>query len=194
MGSYEEHLKIVADIVGWIYVICWFLCGFPQIYTNWRRKSSIGLSYDSMVYSTLGASTYTAYTLAVFFDKALQDTLLEHAKQSSPVKLTDVVFALVALVITWITNIQIFIYEKGSQRVSRQCIVISVILSIAIAISCVLSQQDVFSWIVTLEFCGYIKAGFSLLMVSRNFMFIFRFQSVSIDALTFWASEHTLHG
>ena len=150
-------LEAVADVVGWGYFIAWTASFYPQIFENWRRKSVVGFSFDMLAYFLLSYVTYVVYNVTVYFDLDIQRELLGGSDQSSPVKLTDVVFAVVAFICTTIQGIQCLIYERGTQKVDRTTLATCSLTLLGWAVLSALAAVKVCSWLLVLEYCGYVK-------------------------------------
>ena len=159
-------LITVADIVGWGYFLSWTVSFFPQIYENWRRKCVVGFSFDMWAYFFLSYITYMIYNVTVYFDpKAIMSNL----DQDNPVKLTDVVFSIVAFACTTTQGIQCLMYDRGSQEIHRSTIAICAGCLLALVVLTVLSLFGILgSWFVVLQYCGYVKFIVSFGTVSTN--------------------------
>ena len=150
----ETILVVLAEVTGWGYFLCWTACMFPQMYENWRRKSVVGFSFDMLSYFLISYITYLIYNVTVFFKPEL---IFEKSGEDNPVKLTDVVFAIVAFVCTIFEVIQCFIYNRGSQTIHLSTILTSVGSLVALAALLILKFFDVGSWFLVLQYCGYVK-------------------------------------
>jgi len=146
-------LVILADVVGWGYFLAWTVSFLPQIYENWRRKSVVGFSFDMWAYFLLSYITYTIYNVTVYF----KPNVLGDLTEDNPVKLTDVVFSLVAFICTAFQGIQCLMYDRGSQEIHRSTVVLCVGCLLALAILAVLSCFGLSSWFLVLQYCGYVK-------------------------------------
>ena len=74
----------------------------------------VGFSFDMWAYFFLSYITYMIYNVTVYFDpKAIMSNL----DQDNPVKLTDVVFSIVAFACTTTQGIQCLMYDRGSQEI-----------------------------------------------------------------------------
>ena len=164
----ETVLEVVADIVGWGYFLAWTVSFLPQIYENWRRKSVVGYSFDMLTYFMLSYVTYLIYNVAVYFDKGIQESIMKRSHQSSPVKLNDTVFAIVAFLCTSYQCLQCGMYDRGSQTVHLSTWLVSALCILASAVLAVLAAFNVVSFVLVLMFCGYMKMCVSLFTVSEN--------------------------
>jgi cystinosin len=48
-----------SSLLGWIYFICWSASFYPQALLLYRKKSSLGLSLDLVMYNVVGFLCYT---------------------------------------------------------------------------------------------------------------------------------------
>ena len=156
-------LIIFADVVGWGYFLCWTVSFLPQIYENWRRKCVVGFSFDMLGYFLLSYITYLIYNVTVYFEPGL---VFGNTSEDNPVKLTDVVFAIVAFVCTSYQAIQCLMYDRGSQKVHHSTIVVCIGCLVALVALVVLKYFGVGSWFLVLQYCGYVKLVVSFGTVS----------------------------
>ena len=173
-------LIILADVVGWGYFLCWTVSFLPQIYENWRRKCVVGFSFDMLAYFLLSYITYLIYNVTVFFDPGL---VFDNSGEDNPVKITDVVFAIVAFICTSYQGIQCLMYDRGSQKIHSSTIVVCVGCLVALLILVVLKCFGIGSWFLVLQYCGYVKLVVSFGTVSLFcfvlFLFLFLFFNLS---------------
>lgn len=152
----------ISAIIGWTYFFAWSISFYPQAYLNWKRKSVVGLSFDFEAYNIIGFMCYAFFNCAFFFSSSIQeDYKRHHDGHANLVRVDDVAFALHAVVLTLFTIFQIFIYERGSQKISRVCAVLCTIMLVSIAVYAVLVGSGVkgqlWDWLPFLYFLSYIK-------------------------------------
>ena len=173
----DLELKYAAQIVGWIYFVCWTVGYYPQIYLNFRRKSVVGLSFDMTCMNFLGCLAYFLYTIMLYCDAALQKYFHsfehQHLKdQDNTVKLTDVVFASHGLVMASITVLQIIFYDKGTQRLSKitvgLCTLTSLVFVVLIIVAVTEKSHSLSRLALALMYAGYVKDGISVVRVSTQ--------------------------
>ena len=126
----------------------------------------VGFSFDMLAYFLLSYVTYMIYNVTVYFDPKV---LLSNLDEDNPVKLTDVVFSVVAFVCTSFQSIQCLMYDRGSQEIHRSTVAICVGCLLSLAVLSVLSVFGIGSWFVVLQYCGYVKLVVSFGTVSSNF-------------------------
>jgi len=155
LGSAGE---IISSVLGWLYFLAWSVSFYPQVYTNWRRKSVVGLSFDYEIYNLLGFLCYSAFNISFYFINSIKVLYEEeHNGQENLVQPNDVFFSLHAVVLTIIILIQIVIYEKGGQRVSLLCITLTSSGYFSILALAIVSAVGVLSWLFFLYYISIIK-------------------------------------
>mmetsp|Transcript_17142 Transcript_17142/g.24235 ORF Transcript_17142/g.24235 Transcript_17142/m.24235 type:complete len:400 (-) Transcript_17142:343-1542(-) len=106
--------KLTSNAVGYTYALCWSVSFYPQILTNYRRKSTSGLSTDFSVLNVLGFACYAAYTVSFFCDiGGVKDEYKERHGANAIVSVTgnDVAFAVHAFIISSFQVWQIYSYR-----------------------------------------------------------------------------------
>lgn len=162
-GLDSNGLEIVINIIGWLYFIAWSLSFYPQVWDNWRRKSVVGFSLDYLNLNVLGYASYSIYNCALYFNKEVQIEYLSSKGYPLPVKASDVVFALHALLLTLVTAGQSLLYERAGQTVhpltyltSSAMYITEYVLILLIATSSIASSFNVLRYV---EMCSYVKLG-----------------------------------
>eukprot|EP00038_Savillea_parva_P025982 m.50521 g.50521 ORF g.50521 m.50521 type:complete len:282 (+) comp7242_c0_seq2:284-1129(+) len=113
----SEAIVHINQVIGWIYFFAWSLSFYPQVYYNWTRKSVVGLNFDYLIYNITGFLAYAAYNICFYYVEPVKREYLSN-HDTMPVQLNDVFFAVHAVLLTLVTIVQCFIYERGDQRVS----------------------------------------------------------------------------
>ena len=147
----------------------------------------VGFSFDMLAYFLLSYVTYMIYNVTVYFDPKLIHLDLN---EDNPVKLTDVVFAIVAFACTSFQGIQCLMYDRGSQTIHRSTVVVCIGCLLALAALTVLSCFGIVSWVLVLQYCGYVKlvVSFGTVSYSRlQYSKLYRSQAVAVLILIFVA-------
>lgn len=63
------HLSIM---LGWAYFLAWTCSYYPQIYSNWRRRSVVGFSFDYLALNFTGHLCYCMFNTAMFYNSDVQ--------------------------------------------------------------------------------------------------------------------------
>ncbi|GLJ36865.1 hypothetical protein SUGI_0744670 [Cryptomeria japonica] len=145
-------LETFYQILGWFAFSVWSFSFYPQVLLNYRRKSVVGLNLDFLVFNLTKHSSYLIYNAALFFSPVVQRQY--HQKygynEMIPVAPNDVAFSIHAVLLTAFTIYQVFIYERGTQKVSKTCIGITVAVWGYAAISLIIAWPDgSWLWLVT---------------------------------------------
>ncbi|KFK33078.1 hypothetical protein AALP_AA6G327500 [Arabis alpina] len=122
MASWNSiPLEISYEIAGWIAFASWSISFYLQVILNFRRKCVVGLSFDFVVLNLTKHSSYMIYNVCLYFSPFIQKQYFDTYgdKEMIPVAANDVAFSIHAVVMTALLLFQIFIYERGAQKVSR---------------------------------------------------------------------------
>lgn len=165
--------RYVSAAIGYIYFLAWSVSFYPQVVSNYRRRSTVGLSPDFCVLNVLGFACYAAYNASFFWSTTIQDL---YRKRHGPdaeitVQSNDVAFALHALILSSITVLQIVYYGGGLRalKLSRPIVVvIGLILTVAATYPILVvvtskSGRETFNWLDFLYLLSFVKIGISLI-------------------------------
>ncbi|KAK8923840.1 hypothetical protein KSP39_PZI019287 [Platanthera zijinensis] len=121
------YLEVTYQVLGWIAFFSWSFSFYPQVILNFKRKSVVGLNFDFLVLNFTKHSSYLIYNAALFFSSEIQRQYREKYGYDEliPVAANDVAFSIHAVLLTVFTLSQVLIYERGIQKVSKSCILIS---------------------------------------------------------------------
>ncbi|EFA86516.1 cystinosin [Heterostelium album PN500] len=153
----SHAITIISAIIGWAYFFAWSLSFYPQLYLNFKRKSVIGLSFDFLLFNITGYICYSVYNCVLFWVPFVKDEYLHKYGPPIPVQPNDVAFALHALVITILTIIQCFIYDRAGQKNSIYSIVIGIGIWVSIIIVVGLGAGHVVTWLWMINYLSYVK-------------------------------------
>ncbi|XP_046849782.1 cystinosin-like [Xenia sp. Carnegie-2017] len=159
-------LVIVNIVIGWIYFVAWSISFYPQVYINWSRKSVIGLNFDFVCYNLLGFFAYGVFNIGMFWiPKIKSEYHSDHPNDDEdPVEANDVFFSIHALLLTIITAIQILIYERGQQVVSKLCKILVSVSVLSMFITLLLTIfTDELNWLDYLYCFSYVKIAMTLI-------------------------------
>jgi Uncharacterized conserved protein len=126
--------RYISSMIGYTYFIFWCFSFYPQIISNYKRKSAQGLSADFCVINFVGYVCYAIYTSLLYWNQDIQNMYQERHVQgqqqeqydesgdhgdvstfcSSGAKITvqsnDVAFALHAVVLSGLWVYQLYYY------------------------------------------------------------------------------------
>ncbi|XP_058807870.1 cystinosin homolog isoform X2 [Phymastichus coffea] len=160
----SEILYNISSVVGWIYFLAWSISFYPQIYTNYKRKSVIGLNFDYLSLNLVGFIMYALFNCGLYWIPEIeQEYFSRYPKGLNPVQVNDIFFALHAVIATIVTIFQCFIYETGSQRVSTIARLIHGVFSSFVLMSMILALYNTIQWLDFLYYCSYVKLAITLI-------------------------------
>ena len=94
--------KYVSGAIGYTYTIAWSISFYPQVISNYLRKSTKGLSADFVILNTFGFLCYAVFNGTLYF---------RHEGDEHLVRSNDVVFSFHAFFICLVTLGQIQFYD-----------------------------------------------------------------------------------
>jgi len=148
----------ISAVIGWVYFIMWSVSFYPQVWENWKRKSVVGLSFDYEVFNIIGFSCYTAYNCAFYWSPLIQKEYMDaNDGHENLVQPNDVFFGIHAVILTILIIVQIFIYERGNQKVSYVCIAMSAAMGLSAVIVGFLTIAKVTTWLFFFYWLSYVK-------------------------------------
>ncbi|CAN9500792.1 unnamed protein product [Ophioblennius macclurei] len=169
---HSNALSVLSEVIGWMYFLAWSVSFYPQVWTNWTRKSVVGLNFDFLALNLTGFLAYSVFNVGLFWIPTVQEEFLEKNPNGiNPVSANDVFFSLHALLLCLIYVIQAMAYERGGQRVSRIGCVLLVIGWLFVLVSLSLAIAHRISWLDYLYYFSYIKLAVTLIKyVPQAFM------------------------
>lgn len=173
---------------------------YPQVISNFKRKSTAGLSPDFCVLNVIGFACYTIYTASFYWSPTVRELYKERygPDKEITVQSNDVAFAIHALVLSSLTVSQILYYNfwnLSNARLSKP--ICAVIVGIAIVCAgyllllLVVSKiggkhhnnfQDSlgrFNWLDFLDLLGYVKIFISLIKYIPQVLLNYRRKSTA---------------
>ncbi|KAI4387721.1 hypothetical protein MLD38_000131 [Melastoma candidum] len=145
-------LEVLYQVLGWTAFVSWSISFYPQVILNFRRKSVVGLNFDFVVLNLTKHSSYLIYNCVLYFSSAVQEQYYEKygRGQMIPVAANDVAFSIHAVLLTAITLLQIAIYDRGTQKISRLSIVIVIAVWSAAAVCFFIAlPHDSWLWLIS---------------------------------------------
>jgi cystinosin len=144
MNAYET----LSFICGVVYFVSWSVSFYPQVHLNWRRRSVRGLSFDFQLLNVTGYTAYSLFNCLLKLVPVLSNQYVSKYGPPIPVDWSDLGFAVHGLLITIVTIVQCFIYERGDQKLSTAAIALtsalwaSMIVALALALFGAISFLD----------------------------------------------------
>lgn len=162
-----------SSILGYIYFLSWSTSFYPQVFLNYNRKETSGLSVDFTLLNVVGFACLSAYNVCFYWSKYIQKEYSDlHDGKPNLVQSNDVAFALHAFFLSCISLSQIVYYDvyiHKRKRVPSKATILFLTIAIiylsylAIAISFVdptslqESKSHYYTWINFLYILTYIK-------------------------------------
>lgn len=179
---------------------------YPQVISNFKRKSTVGLSPDFVVLNVIGFNCYTAYNAALYWNPSIQKLFKERYGPDTEITVqsNDVAFSIHALVLSLITLCQILYYNNNGNnetavvRLSKpiRIVIIGIaIICIGFPLMVVLDNNDEqhnnyylnnddgssgmgkFNWLDFIYLLSYIKIFISLIKYIPQVLLNFRRKS-----------------
>ncbi|KAJ3224269.1 hypothetical protein HK099_008660 [Clydaea vesicula] len=167
----------ISVIIGYIYTVSWSISFYPQLFLNYNRKSVDGLSKDFVYLNLVGFSFYCIYCLS-FFSKTVQEEYKNTFGGENLVKMNDVLFALHALILTFLTLLQTFIYKSNNSIKISQATKMFISLSIFGGLLLLFNAIFGHSWILDLiYYLSYVKIVISLIKYVPQAVLNYRLKS-----------------
>jgi cystinosin len=117
--SLSSQYRPVSNVFNWIYFFSWTIGFYPQIYQNWSRKSTIGISSDKVLIDIFGYTCTTLFNVLIYFipNESSHFVSLE-VGHSTSIRRFDACLSCHELLLTFILAAQIAVYDGSSQRPS----------------------------------------------------------------------------
>ncbi|KAH0450402.1 hypothetical protein IEQ34_021094 [Dendrobium chrysotoxum] len=154
------YLETTYHVLGWMAFFSWTICFYPQVLLNFHRKSVVGLNFDFVVLNLTKHSSYLIYNAALFFSPEIQRQYHEKYGYGEmiPVAANDVAFSIHAVLVTCFISFQILIYERGNQKVSKICMVVSS-AAWTIVLVCLIISWPKHSWLWLISMVNTIQVA-----------------------------------
>ncbi|XP_014209535.1 cystinosin homolog isoform X2 [Copidosoma floridanum] len=160
----SEALYHISSIVGWVYFFAWSISFYPQIWSNYKRKSVVGLNFDYLSLNVVGFIMYSLFNCGLYWIPEIeQQYFSSHEKGLNPVQPNDIFFSLHAVVATLVTVFQCFIYETGNQKLSVTALIIHGIFVSFVTTSLIFALLRALQWLEFLYYCSYVKLVITLI-------------------------------
>lgn len=120
---HSQTAYLIYQLLGWLAFTAWSISFWPQVILNYRRKSVVGLHFDFVVFNLTKHSSYLIYNAVLYFSTVVQRQYHEKYgfDELIPVAPSDVAFSTHAVLLTSAMAVQLFLYERGGQKLSSFC-------------------------------------------------------------------------
>lgn len=167
-SSLPNPERYFSNAIGWTYFVGWSISFYPQVISNYRHKTTLGLSPDFCGLNVLGFACYATYNLGLYYSKTIQEEYRHRHGQDAVISVqsNDVAFAVHAFALASITFAQIGYYNgfRGTQSPSRVIqVVASLIVAAALSFPLLVLIFKKIEWLDYLYMLSYIKVGVTLM-------------------------------
>ena len=105
----EAFARAVSMLSGWVYFLLWSVSFYPQVYKNWKQKTTQGLSPDFPLANTLGLVCYTIYASGLLYSPVIQAQYADRHNGHKPaIQHNDLVYGAHAVCLEFIVISQYF--------------------------------------------------------------------------------------
>lgn len=159
-----ETIELLSVTLGWSYCIAWSVSFYPQLLSNFRRKSVTGLSTDFVVASFYGFLCYSISNLCFYFIPSVKEEYQRrHGGNDMLVALNDVVFAVHATILTFVFCIQVYAYRKPNEGPSTGGLILAGLLTALIGTGAGMAYWRAVPMLDYLYLLSYIKLILTLI-------------------------------
>lgn len=127
----SETLAVASTVIGWAYMLCWSAASYPMIISNFRRRSTSGISRDYCLLNLLGCAAYSIYNFTLAYSPVVRQQFKDrHAENPVPtVAVNDVAYAVHGFALSLIMNSQFYptlwkFEGSRSRRISSWCVLV----------------------------------------------------------------------
>ena len=158
----SHNWQILSNIIGYTYFLSWSASFYPQMFLNYQRQTTRGLSVDFCTLNVLGYICYTVYTTNFYWNQNVIQAYRDRSHGEITVQGNDVAFALHAILMASITLSQIQIYDTFAVRPPSRGVYIVLLCTASFCLLYILgtwmynSQVDMLGFLYVL---GTIKIG-----------------------------------
>ncbi|XP_069617187.1 cystinosin [Ranitomeya imitator] len=161
---HSQAVEVIEQIIGWIYFLAWSVSFYPQVFTNFRRKSVVGLSFDFVALNLTGFIAYSVFNVCLFWIPFVREQFLQiYPNGVIPVDANDVFFSLHAVLLTLVTIIQCCIYDRGAQKVSKVAVIVLIVAWLFAFSMLFVAVAGKVTWLQFLFCFSYIKLAITLM-------------------------------
>uniref|UniRef100_A0A182NS31 Cystinosin homolog n=1 Tax=Anopheles dirus TaxID=7168 RepID=A0A182NS31_9DIPT len=157
-------LIIISMLIGWAYTVCWTIGDYFQAWTNYRRKSVVGLSIDFLYLNVVGNCCYATFNVLLFINHHIQSEYFRrHPFGLNPVVPNDVGYAVHAVFGNVFLIAQCYIFQNDGNVVSKlvKFLISGCVLLVGVFCGLAIGQQ--MHWLDFLYMLSYVKLSTNLI-------------------------------
>jgi len=159
----SDTLKILSTIIGWLYVVCWGVSYYPQLYLNLRAWSVGGFSIDYGLLNVLAYASYTIVMCSMYFNRNIKAIYFrEHPHSQIPVEIPDLASVLHNLVVISLLGLQCLVLPREGQKLGLVSWIALGATILAPLVSLPFAFGGLMDWLAFVHVFSYLKIGISL--------------------------------
>lgn len=160
--------RFISSAIGYTYFMCWSVSFYPQLLSNYRRKSTLGLSPDFCGLNVLGFACYATYNVTMFWSSTIEKEYKGRYGENASISVqsNDVAFAIHAFCLASLTLFQIGYYNgfQGTQMPSKVNMgIIAAVIAAAIIFPVLVLTVEKIQWLDYLYMLSYVKVVISII-------------------------------
>lgn len=180
--------RVVSSIIGYTYFMSWSIAYYPQVITNYRRKSVLGLSTDYATLTMLNCFCYAIYNSFFYWDEEIRQAYKNKNGGPLTIESNDVAYSIHALLIAVLQIFQVTYYGGFStNRLSKVIIALTTVVTLFsfVYVSFIILQIQGFEWINFL----YVMAIIKIILTAISYVpqLILNSQRKSTVGFNIWA-------
>ncbi|XP_078235284.1 cystinosin isoform X2 [Pogona vitticeps] len=115
---HSNVVRIVDQVIGWIYFLAWSISFYPQVFENWKRKSVVGLSFDFLALNLTGFIAYSIFNVGLFWIRPVKRGTQKVSATATGLLIIAWIFVFITLAVTvagkmtWLQFLFYFSYLK----------------------------------------------------------------------------------
>uniref|UniRef100_A0A182QQ41 Cystinosin n=1 Tax=Anopheles farauti TaxID=69004 RepID=A0A182QQ41_9DIPT len=157
-------LIIISMLIGWPYTVCWTIGDYFQAWTNYKRKSVVGLSFDLLHLNAVGNCCYATFSVLLFLSEFIESEYFRrHPYGLNPVVPNDVGYAVHVVFSNLFLIAQCYIYQNGGNVVSRPVKFLILGYALTIGVFCALAFKNHIHWLDFLYILSYVKLSTNMI-------------------------------
>ncbi|XP_052863590.1 cystinosin homolog [Anopheles cruzii] len=156
-------LIIVSTSIGWMYTLCWTVGDYIQVWTNYKRKSVVGLSFDFLFLNVVGNCCYATFNALLFWNHYVElEYFRRHPFGLNPVIANDVGYALHAVFGNLMLIAQFYLFPSDGNLVSIPVKILIGGCMVLVGVCSSLAFEGQMHWLDFLYVLSYVKLSSNL--------------------------------
>lgn len=192
---------LISKIFGWISFVVWSISFYPQVYTNYVKKSAEGITLDMNIYYILGYIFYSTYLFTMYFNSKISNKYEQIFNVSTTeIDLSDIFFVTHSSILSIVLTVQYFIYRKPNTK-PLDCINKGIILFISYSMLLYLVISYVFIMCISSDLSTIVYYIYTCGMVNNIIscikylpQIVYHYKNKSIGEWNLWNTHTDIAG